>query len=775
MQQLETFAMADPEATKQLMKDLAQVYDKKLYHEALTPKVKVPSIKEVEQLYTTGLVKSIAPKFALQNKKVFGTIADQAVQGMVKAVRGLNYKVPGQSRILQFDFGADFGVRILPAGTCYAPGIKERVLIGTRNPKMFTGEYLMMNNLSRKEVEELIDANEELTKKQKKLLKREFKFLSSSTIVVAAYEAYKNATGGADVDGDTLNITTYRKFSRLIKKGAIRSTAISVSTPNVKQEKDMTFNLSAVHTAFVKLITNGNLSIGEVTFMNNYLLGLLFDIKAGKLDAAVEFFTWAGNNGKGKDKYSPLKRKYNEELDMESIEVSFDIMDRIVNNIKSIELTADNMTKALYDLNAVFMMLQMETIDAAKKGTTVPVPFKNLLNKFKQASKTKLDIDLGIKLDSKKDYKGYKEIDGVKYLVETRKGWQDIEVGQQVNKVYFHQDLLHEIRLEAARDVMRAARRLRKMYDKVSFSDDTKHLFLTKLDATDIRLVRDLRELKNLYNSINAGVSEDEAQEPYYAVYLEALANTVRLITKDMPDAERAVLVEAVCMPSEDGRSRYSSFAMNTLKEEYIQMVLENFSEIEVAGEKLTHAENIEEGDVLEFSFGVAKTEEKLAATKANIHGKFVIKEINGRLYATKNIKDLLPEVEFTNKLVFRAVDEDIDTLKDTLMNAQNVELKVEFKKGNLIIADGEVVGKFITSSGFGPLNRLYQDSNGVIERIMVVQERMNNGDMKDVLIAVLNCDSTPVVSEAEAKNKTIEDIAIENMNATESNEEDLF
>jgi hypothetical protein len=791
MQQLESLIMADPVETKNVLTNIATAFNKTSYYNVLNAKAKVPSIKEIQQMYTAGIVKSIAPGFALQNQKIFGVIADQAVQAMIKRVQGLNYQVPGQSRILQMDFGAEFGVRILMPGTCFVPGIKEKWILGTRNPKQHTGEFLLLKNLTIKEVVALI--KEKVKDKQiQNLLIREYRLLSDSTVVVPAIEEIKDAIGGADVDGDTLTLVFHRKLTAIIKKAVkenkLKSTAIEVSNSSQKQDKDRKFNLKAIHSAFVELINNGNLTIGEITFMNNFILGLLFDLMQDKNEkAAIEFFKFAGNDGYGVDYYNPLNREELEKIDMNKIHVSFEETKRVVQNIKTMKLTKENMIAALDDLNAIFMMLQMETIDAPKKGTTVPVPYQGLLNQFQQNSKTRLDIDLGIvKRDLKMAYtdendvfhQGYKQTnDGVKFLVEQREGWHVVGYGRNGEPImkYFHNDVMHEIRVEIAREVMRTARTLRRRYDNAKYSEDIQQFFISAKDAVDTRLVYDLLELKNLYNSINAGVSQNEEENPFYNDYINALANTVRLVTAHMDDVARAELVEAVSAPASTTRSMYSSFAMNTIKEEYIKMVTRNFADVNVAGEPLVSYRNIEEGDTLEFKFGVASSGEKFAATKENICGKFTLRKINNRFYATKPIEEVLPEVELTNEIVFRASDQDLYALRQALVNAENVELKIEFGKGNLIVADGKVVGKFITSSGFGPLNRLYQDNNGVIERIMVVQERMNNGDMKDALIAVLNCDSTPEVANMEAENKTIEDIALENMNATESSEEDLF
>lgn len=754
MQQLETFAMANPVATKQILKEIASDFNKSKMYSVLNLKPGVPSIKDMEQMYTAGIVKSIAPSFALQNQKVFGVIADQTTQAMVKAVNGLNYKVPGQSRIMQMDFCADFGVRVIPAGYCYAPGIKERILIFTRNPKQHTGEFLILKNLTRKELFKMIDENEQLSKAQKKVLKREYRLLSESTVVIPAYEQYKDATGGSDVDGDTLTMVSYRKFTKLIKKAIkenkIRPTAIQVETPKVEQERDMKFDLKAIHTAFVKLINNGNLTIGEVTYMNNFLLGLLFDLMNGNSAAALEFFKFAGNNGKGEEEYYACPRKYNADLKMNVIDVSFEILEGMVENIKEMELTMANMIAALDDLNAAFMMLQMETIDAAKKGTEVPVPYKGLLNKFQQASKTRIDVDLGVKVrddldeDAAKLYK--KTNEGVKYLVEQRSGWVQEGVdknGEPIMK-YIHQDLFHEIRVEIAREVMRIARVLKRKHDSTRYSEDIANHFIAAKDQAGEKLVHDLIELKKMYNTVNAGIREDVTEEPHYKVYMEALANTVRLITASMDDADRAELVEAICVPRTDHGSKYSSFAMSTLKEEYLKMVARNFAEIDIAGEPLMVRKNVEEGDVLSFNFGVAKDGDRLAATRADISGEFVIRKINDRYYATKKIEELIPAVEMNNKIIFRAdVSANPHVVKEALLNAEKVELKIVFGEGNLVVADGKTVGKFITVSGMTELNELYDGAVGTISNVMIVEETLN--DMvtkKDVLVAVMERDS---------------------------------
>lgn len=751
MQQLETLLMASPEKTKQIMKSVSSDFNKKALHEAMAFKVKVPAIRDFDNLYTAGIISGVAPKFAAQNKKLLGIAADQAIKRMVKAARGLNYPVPGGSRLVQMDFAADFGARILPPGTCFMPGEKERVVFATRNPKMSTGEYLLLKNLTKKEVNELINKNGALSKEQKKLLKREFRLLSESSIVIPAIEDYKDSTGGMDVDGDTLLVVTFRKFSQLIKKaereGLVNTTAIKVVNEEPLQEEKMKYGLSSIHTSFIRLVNNGNLSIGEITFMNNFFLGALFDLRQGKEEPAREFFKFAGNkqNEKEGKQYVPLLKEKTD-FNLKRIEVSFEIMEKIVNDIKEMSLTKENMENALSDLVSIFMMLQMETIDAPKTGRVVPVPFAGLLNKFQQNSKTFLDIDLNISA-SKKPLDKYKKVDGVLYSVHKDEGWKEVGIsstGAPVEK-YFHNDPLHELRLDAARDVMRIARQLRKKYESASFDEETIQLFISASNAADKKLVRDLVELKKIYNSINAAVvdQEENENEQYYERFVKALANTARVLTNNMEDAERGLLAEAICIPS-NNLSKHSSFAMNVLKEEYIKMTLKYFAEIDFAGEAIRYHKNIKGGEILEFKNGVAQTEDKFAATKENINGIFVVKEFDNKLYATKQIDDLIPEIEITNEVIFRASGSNVHKLKDDLMNAKRVRLEIVYGKGNLIIADGKVVGKFITTPGMGPLNKLYDKLTGVVKGLMVTEEKTNTGSVVPVLVGVLESESTP-------------------------------
>lgn len=749
MQQLETLLMASPEKTKEIMKSVSADFNKKALHEAMAFKTKVPAVRDFDNLYTAGIVSSVAPKFAAQNQKLLGIAADQAVKRMVKAARGLNYPIPGGSRLVQMDFAADFGARILPPGTCFMPGEKERVVFATRNPKMSAGEFLLMKNLTKKEVNELINKNEALSKEQKKLLKREFRLLSESSIVIPAIEDYKNTTGGMDVDGDTLLVVTYRKFSQLIKKaereGIINPTAIEVANEgSLQEEKTMKYGLSSIHTSFIRLVNNGNLSIGEITFMNNFLLGALFDLRQGKEEPAREFFKFAGNkqNEKEGKQYVPLLKEETD-FNLKKVEVSFEIMEKIVNDIKEMSLTKKNMENALNDLVSIFMMLQMETIDAPKTGRVVPVPFAGLLNKFQQNSKSFLDIDLNISA-SKKPLGKYQQVDGVLYSVHKDEGWKEVGIsptGAPVKK-YFHNDPLHALRLDAARDAMRIARQLRKKYENTSFDEETIQLFIAASHAADKKLVRDLIELKKIYNSINAAVDQEE-NEQYYEEFVKALANTARVLTNNMEDAERGLLAEAICIPSNNS-SKHSSFAMNVLKEEYIKMTLEYFAEIDFAGEVIRYHKNIKGGEILEFKNGVAQTEDKFAATKENINGLFVVKEFNNKLYATKQIKDLIPEVDTTNEIIFRASGSDVHKLKDELINAQETRFEIVYGKGNLIIADGKVVGKFITTPGMGPLNKLYNGLTGVVKGLMVTEEKTNTGSVVPVLVGVLESKSTP-------------------------------
>src|SRR5690606_4283609 len=231
---------------------------------------------------------------------------------------------------------------------------------------------------------------------------------------------------------------------------------------------------------------------------------------------------------------------------------------------------------------------------------------------------------------------------------------------------------------------MRIARQLRKKYESTSFDEETIQLFIAASNAADKKLVRDLIELKKIYNSINAAVVDQEEDGGYYEIFVKALANTARILTNDMEDAERGLLAEAICIPSNNS-SKHSSFAMNVLKEEYLKMILEYFAEIDFAGEVIKYHKNIKGGEVLKFENGVAQTEDKFAATKENTNGIVVVKEFDDKLYATKQISDLIPEVELTNELIFRASGSDVHKLKNELINAREVRLEIAYGKGNLI------------------------------------------------------------------------------------------
>src|SRR5690606_28333070 len=97
-------------------------------------------------------------------------------------------------------------------------------------------------------------------------------------------------------------------------------------------------------------------------------------------------------------------------------------------------------------------------------------------------------------------------------------GWikvEDSSTGAPVEK-FFHNDPLNELRLEAARDVMRIARQLRKKYESTSFDKEVIQLFIAASNAVDKKLVRDLVELKKIYNSINAAVVDQEEKDKEY-------------------------------------------------------------------------------------------------------------------------------------------------------------------------------------------------------------------------------------------------------------------
>lgn len=740
---IDTMLFADYEATKALLAEIATDDIAKLNENIFSLETSIPTVKNIDDKFVPSIVKAVAPRMALNNRRLFAEISEDAFSGESKKIENLHFPVKGKNRLLTVDPASDFGFNALQADECFIPGKQGINVILMRNPKITPGEFVSLSCISLGEYISRVRNTDTMTAAEKVATIEFAKVLTTGCIALPNFVDILDMLGGADFDGDTAGVIEDTRVTNIFNK--LNSLAVRVNN-NIASITNNTVivNEHAFFKAFYKLINNGNKTIGEITYMANLLLSLIGQIKKGKREDAVYFFKNIADNNGGSEDYTPLATQPANVSNGNVVTVSFEIMANLVEKAKSIELTDDNMKALLFDLVTCHMMVQMETIDAPKKGTKVPVPFPELLDKMKQASKTRLFVSPGlIASPDKKVGKNIKEAEGIVFSVEKNEGLA-LDTGSDKKKTYFVQDSMNDIRVDCAKELFKTARVVRaKAVETSDERTEYERQFQIVGEQHKGAIVNSFVELKYAYNTIrsaNGLMGEDRT------AFMEALSNTGRAITPGLTAAERGKLAEYISMPSKED-AIHGPFAMKAFPEEYVEMALESgYADSSIYGEEILISKNIVEGDILNFVAGFADQNNKQASVREPIYGEYTIATSRGKLYATREIERLEPEFDLEKGIIVTT------TATEPLMQAleQGKELELIIGKGDRIQVGGKTVSTLRSNNGFKGLSGLYHELKGHAERSFVTKKKTRNGITEQICFVFIPHNMNKVVAPVE-------------------------
>ena len=723
---------------------------------------KVPSISEMENLYIQTTLPKISAEFCVEKHALmFRTIADNFIKGQMRDIGKLHFAIDGANLKIVPDYSMLYNVKHLKAGEVYCPAAEEYFTgLGLpesewfialfKYPKMHVREFGCDLVVSEAEMAKRITASE-LTNVQKFLLKKAFKTVRNSIVMVPALEINKKKLAGMDYDADALSAVFDVKFVTICR--TVNPLAINIiATIKAVESKNQTLSSNAGWKVFKHMFANGNKSIGEISIDNDIVVALLIGLLQGKLVEESKAIMAVAFKGKHivESYESPLSAYASmEAAEILVQDVSEELAQDAISLIESMTLTKDNMIKALLDLNAVCRMYQEGTIDAAKTNTIIKVAFE-MSEYAKLLSRTKLEMRINWKVteDQTEDYDAISDEDGMettkngilKFNVDNKPGLRRIPRGKKYVEIYHVMDEFQEIRIELAHKISATA--LKLAFRKQEFTElEMAHI---KEVAGDYRVGETVKkaiiEAKLIYDDLTGVMtreskgSDDESKKVINAKYRESVANLsnhIRVLTVGLSATERARLMIDI-----GGKS---NFAFVVTPEEFILFVTKAFGTIDFAGERLDKCD-FAAGEEVIFVGGLAADGKRIARTKAGITGEFMIREYNGSLYASKLIENMVqvPVIDRKSFVVKTHSSEanNVERIMNTLKSGTVVNLDSFDFGGNTIVVNDRKVAKY-SCQGIAE-TKAYGFTQGIVKECVAGETKTKSGKIAKVLVITI-------------------------------------
>ena len=706
----------------------------------------VVSVKEAKSGYILGIIDKIAPNYVVEkDQQLFKQVVATLAQALMKASNRLKFEVDGGSLSLMSDIAYLLtGERVIYYGEFFAPYAnryykdKDGKRLGTiiKYPSVGIGEFYQGIAVPFSTIKKRVNKLN-CSKEVKAIIINWFACLSDGVLVVPCVELLKQQLAGLDFDFDGCTLVLDPMINEVM--ATIKPIIVDIDPGKVKaSEKKYPLAFESFHHVLRAFINSASKSVGEITVMNDTVIALM---NAPFEQAKTRIMEMVGVTAEGKGKFIGLPKDM-VDLDgvkVERVRVSPELVDEFVANLRATKITEDNYKAILSDIVAIFRYYQEGTIDSVKTGIPVEVAFE-----MKFVTKT------------------------VRELVHEIRGDQmAIGYAPANEQTVFIPDVINDARILCARGVKNRIVDLLSILPE--YNEEDMALFeIAKQGREDIEEA--LVEMKLLYNNVTGSnmrmIREFEAKgletdglRQEYKKHIAMIGNMVRRITKDLSPVDRALLTKAVAMSSKAGtRADGGSKFATVISPEYIHMIARHWGETGVAGTEIIG--KYEEGDVVEFVDGQA---EKAISVNEPITGTFTIKKIDGKLYATKLVSEVVevPEVDDT-QLVFRlhsSARHNLDAICETIERTGKVRLTANRKeRDTLRDLDGNVICR-ISCEG-RVLSNLYNDVIGDVAEVNVCSVEDANGNEIRYAFVVLNNIGAPTpVDEPEEVNNDFEEV----------------
>ena len=659
----------------------------------------------------------------------------------------------------------------------------KRIVTFTKYPKMGRNEMYKAVAVSLDTIIKRIKALG-LDADQEKALINSYATLQKGATIMPAVELLKQLLAGMDFDydgaaevydprfnvliSDEYMITNIvkEKAAKKVEKKATSKMAQMAMSEELNKDSKITICAKELNKAFLTYVSanTGGWSVGSITNCNTTQLAALtlakvmgtdksFALLRGMLERwFVEHLQMELANNEGV-KYVGLPTRVvdlskedvvfsNETVARDTngtlatvVDVSQSAINAAIASMKECDLTdKENLIHIFEDLNEMFRFYQEITIDSAKTGemvtvTVAPGKFYHALMLNDNTFDVKWSKTLA---DSIVQYEANTEV-----ASESKQGIADVMFKIRTR------DFLPET-IEMARNVLDSK--------KVGLNiDDVQNLAKNFATEKYAALNEAFFDLKNIYGDLTsnwiearAAAGDDEEVVNFvdkdYKASLEKLAATGRQLTAGMSNELRGAYAKFIATHRKlqngyafatDGGNE---FAAKVFAKEYLAFIVKNYGVIDFCGEELAYNEFYVDGDEIELVNGVGE----YCMTYADITGKFIVKEFDGKFYATMKIVDAVPvaseeptdlAVRVANKkgVEWAKVAADLEASKEVIIRAESYR-----DENNKMVHDYAIYNK-ATNELIAPIDcssylaKLINKYSGKVSSLKLGETEFNN------------------------------------------------
>lgn len=735
----------DEEAAKKLISSLANTFmSDKIVAPLYQKKAAIPGFEEVRAGYPEAVINKIASDYILHDPSYFRGFVSRTTQTVFNATSKLAFEIEGTNRRVLADVASVFNLpRILKTDEVFIPGYdayadeheiaeEDRITTIMRYPMPENTAYHVAKVVSLKEIKARIAANK-IYAKFADVIVEWYATLSKGTLVVAISKLVLAILGGMDFDFDMVVAVVNKAFNDIMKKA--ERTVIKIKhvkhaeiteyeadgddlftfeklfddAKNAKKQAIATVksNVDGFAGAWIRQNTGSLMSVGRCTNINSTHDAFKYD-----LEAARKYFTEEFGGEGNKDKYVsiPMTKVVEDGIEFNLVEVDEDVIDSVIDRMKSVKLTDANLKLMLQDLQYIYRFYQETIIDSAKTGLNADVKIKPGARAWARHLNW---------IEGKADWNNGKFV----VTEETRKNQVDDTLSlfkeyftNRVSK--FMEEKVMALDIKPTEDMIKA-------WKNAKLSNADAFVNLNEIVKSAYRAFSRKRsealEAAGADEARRAKINEDFKAE------LEWITNLSRQLTPSMSAAQRGTILRAVGNyngqeVSEDG----SQLANMICKEEFIAAVSKMNGSLNVCGQRLIANKGYVAGDIVNFVHGQAGK----AMILADYTGELEIMEYEGSLYAVKLIADELDDMianQFDDSYTFVVLKNEYATeeVKTAIATANEVRLYARFNNVySAVVADGVCVAQFMNESKAsdvnGCANRLYAGLVGVAEEIPV-------------------------------------------------------
>lgn len=732
-------ANTDEQVFKDLIRELFVEDINQKFEDIKNKKAGVVSMNDAESGYLLGIIDKIAPEYVVtKDQQLYRSIVETLAQSGMKASNRLKFRVDGGSLSLMADIGELVGgERVLKYGEFYSPyanryfrdnpEIEDRRGVMIKYPSVGPREFYQATAVSFADIRRRVNKMD-LDKSIKGMIINWYASLSSGLLVVPTVELLKKQLAGLDFDFDGATLVLDQKINDVV--ATFNPMIVDIDPGEVEADKkEYPLEFESFHHVLRAFVNSPNRSVGEITYMNDSVIALF---SLGFEEAKKRIMSMVEVEEEGKESFVPLEKDIVvlDGVEIERSMVSPQSTAEFIENLRNTKITRENIKHILLDITSIFRYYQEVTIDSVKTGVTVDVGFKiDFLTKATVPINHEFDNGL------------------MKLTTEALPEYRD-----------YIDDVMNSVRISCAKGVRNRINNLLEVMPEYDASDLA--MFESVVQGRE-DLEAGLIEMKKMYNDLTGSYItlaqdfekkklETDGIRQEHKRRMAEVANMIRRLTADLAPADRGLIAKAVSMASKggtraDGGSRFASI----IGEEYIHMINEKWGETGLAGAEIIG--KYEDGDVVEFINGQA---DRGIATNDPITGTFTIKEIDDRLYATKDIVDVVkvPEPDHT-KLVFKlhwsVKGEDLENAATNMQALTKLKLTANPQDRDTVRdLEGNVIAR-ISCEGVA-LSNLYNGVIGDVEEVNVAEMLDSKGrPMKTVIVTLRNIgEATPVIEE---------------------------